>query len=388
MWDCFPQVILYFFSLPVIVHSHCAIIYRRDIDIESLLFIGEIVQLSENGAKSRFYSGQEVNETDLRLRCLDEQESLCMGQLSPSSSNNETTNGYSQFNILFMKKPWTISQEISVPSNLRKNVSYCFCVTIFRAYTLAVDDMDANFVKPVRVSKLMHMGKFNSPGFNVLSSFHIGRNKTISDSTAISESQSPQRTMKKYPTSNEKRKNETKDESIMVSKNVNSHPVLYDEIGGQLYDSKAQVSILANDKQIEEKRSPSKRRNSSSDISLASYKISKQNYGQFPRTFEDLHDNSSPFSCQFMTDEEEITQDTPEKSSLSTGQSPATYSNLNWGYSDLYGMSPFQTPIQKQENFESWENMQREWRSPLFNFTNDDCILFNNIDDAIITANE
>jgi hypothetical protein len=253
---------------------------------------------------------------------------------------------------------------------------------------LAVGDTDANFVKPVRVSKLMHMGKFSSPGFNVLSSFQIGRNKTIPDSTAISATQSPQRTMKKYPTSNEKSKNETKDKCIMVPKNVNSHPVLYDEIDGQLYDSKTLEPILANDKQIEEKRSISKKRNSSSDISIASYKISKQNYGQFPRTFEDLHDNSSPFSCGFMTDEEEITQDTPETSSLPTGQSPATYSNSNWVYNDLYGMSLFQTPIQKQENFESWENMQREWRSPPFNFTNDDCILFIALDDAITTAND
>lgn len=77
-----------------------AIIDRKDIDIEILLFVAEIVQISEFGATSRFSSDQEANETDLRFRCL-ENKRVCDWD---NCRQAQTISGYTQYDISFAKK--------------------------------------------------------------------------------------------------------------------------------------------------------------------------------------------------------------------------------------------------------------------------------------------
>jgi hypothetical protein len=364
---------------------------RKDIDIDSLLFVGEIVQISEYGATSRFFSDQEVNETDLRFRCLDEQESLCLGQLSSSPSNGETISGYAQYDISFAKKPWIISQEASDSSSLGKNGSYCFSITIFRAYTVAIDGTESptpNNIKPIRLSKLSHIGRVDSSGFNVLSSFQMGQNKKDSALTASIDVQPIQRKTKSV-TPKKKRSIDKGDTNIKVATNANPFTEKYKgDMNGQLNDSKTPTINMVHDQQQDKTGSQCKKRNLPLEINLSSYKISKQNSGQCSHSYEQgIQEFPTQFSCRSWTSQEDSdTQDFDELSSLPARQ--CHMCDLNSICLCSHEVSPLNTPIHRQEQFEYWENIHTESRSPLFHFTGDDYIPFQSIEDAITSFHD
>lgn len=147
---------------------------------------------------------------------------------------------------------------------------------------------------------------------------------------------------------------------------------------------------MVHDQQQDETGSQCKKRNLPLEINLSSYKILKQNSGQCSHSYEKgIQEFPTQFSCRSWTSQEDSDsdrQDFEELPSLPAKQCHMCDSNSICLCS--HEVSPLNTPIHRQEQFEYWENIHTEWRSHLFHFTGDNCIPFLSIEVTIMSFHD
>lgn len=140
--------------------------------------MGEVIRIHETDdyKNSRFSYDMGFSETDVRRRCLDAQESLCLGQVSQRHISEEKS-GYHCFHVCFSKKPWLLSQNGIAPQSRAMHASHVFLVTILlSAATESNTMMNA-------ASKLTNIGVCASSTFLLHSHLQVARTITLADRT-------------------------------------------------------------------------------------------------------------------------------------------------------------------------------------------------------------
>lgn len=133
-----------------------------DIDVECLLIVGRVCALQ--GVEDIDYQvGNYYNETELRLRGINGEDSLCLGTTQVHPSHDGQCQSYT---MIFNKKPWLLT-----PSRKRRRdpvVDYAFIITVFNSgVDCSTSKTPADSTAKTSASTVICIAAFTSPSFKL-----------------------------------------------------------------------------------------------------------------------------------------------------------------------------------------------------------------------------